>query len=32
MAWVKHHDKYEDAPANRAKLNVATEKSGCDCH
>jgi predicted dithiol-disulfide oxidoreductase (DUF899 family) len=31
MAWVKHHDKYEDSLANRAKLKVA-EKSGCGCH
>jgi predicted dithiol-disulfide oxidoreductase (DUF899 family) len=32
MAWVKHHDKYEDAAAStkNAKLN-ATEKASC-CH
>ena len=32
MAWVRHHDKYPAPPANRATLNVATEKSSCGCH
>jgi len=32
MAWVKHHDKYEDAPKNPAKLSVSVaEKSSCGC-
>jgi predicted dithiol-disulfide oxidoreductase (DUF899 family) len=30
MAWVRHHDKYPGATANRATLKVA-EKSSC-CH
>lgn len=31
MAWVKHHDKYQDVPANYAKPNTAG-KSSCGCH
>ena len=31
MAWVRHHDKYPDAAANHARLNVA-EKANCGCH
>jgi predicted dithiol-disulfide oxidoreductase (DUF899 family) len=31
MAWVKHHDKYEDSPAKSATLNAA-EKSSCGCN
>jgi len=31
MAWVRHHDKYEDDPANRAKLSAAAQSTcGCD--
>lgn len=31
MAWVRHHDAYEDVPANGA-TNAVAPKSTCGCH
>ena len=31
MAWVRHHDKYDDASSNRTALNLGG-KSACGCY